>query len=217
MHDLATAEVWQTAFGKDFGGMAQGDDKTGQKGTNSIFVMTHAKIKQAYADKVNFTYAKIVVDFRPQKEDSYQIRITAGGNLLTYKGNVSTRTADLSTSKLLWNSVLSTDGAKYMCLDIKKIYLTAALDYFGYMRMPLLVFPEWVQKQYKLDEHAQSGFVYLRMERAIWGLPQAGILTNKLLRKRLAPHGYYECINTPGLWRHKWQPICSPLLWMISE
>ena len=45
MHDPATAEIWQTAFGKDFGGMAQGDEKTGQKGTNSIFVMTHDKIK----------------------------------------------------------------------------------------------------------------------------------------------------------------------------
>jgi hypothetical protein len=31
MHDPATAKVWQTAFGKDFGGMAQGDLKTGQK------------------------------------------------------------------------------------------------------------------------------------------------------------------------------------------
>jgi hypothetical protein len=30
--------------------------------------MTHAKIKQAYADTVTFTYAKIVVDFCPQKE-----------------------------------------------------------------------------------------------------------------------------------------------------
>ena len=36
MNDPETAEVWQTAFGKDFGGMAQGDDKTGQKGTNSV-------------------------------------------------------------------------------------------------------------------------------------------------------------------------------------
>ena len=71
MHNPATVEVWQTAFGKDFWGMAQGHDKTGQKGTNSIFVMTHAKIKQAYADKVTFTYAKIVVNFRPQKEDPY--------------------------------------------------------------------------------------------------------------------------------------------------
>jgi len=36
MNDPATAEIWQTAFGKDFGGMAQGDNKTGQKGTNAI-------------------------------------------------------------------------------------------------------------------------------------------------------------------------------------
>jgi hypothetical protein len=43
MHDPKTAEVWQMAFGKDFGGMVQGDNKTGQKGTNSVFVMTHEK------------------------------------------------------------------------------------------------------------------------------------------------------------------------------
>jgi hypothetical protein len=49
MHDPATAEVWQTAFGKDFGGMAQGDCKTGQKGTNSVFVMTHKDINIAKA------------------------------------------------------------------------------------------------------------------------------------------------------------------------
>jgi hypothetical protein len=33
-NDLATAETWMIAFGKEFGGMAQGDNKTGQKGTN---------------------------------------------------------------------------------------------------------------------------------------------------------------------------------------
>jgi hypothetical protein len=41
MHDLTTTEIWQTAFGKDFGSMAQDDNKTGQKGTNSIFVIMH--------------------------------------------------------------------------------------------------------------------------------------------------------------------------------
>ncbi len=47
MHDPAIAEIWQTAFGKDFGrGMAQGNKKTGLKGTNSIFVMTHSEIAQ---------------------------------------------------------------------------------------------------------------------------------------------------------------------------
>ena len=33
------AEMWQTAFGKDFGGRCQGDDKTGAVGTDAIFVI----------------------------------------------------------------------------------------------------------------------------------------------------------------------------------
>ena len=49
MNDPATAEVWQTAFGKDFGGMAQGDNKTGQKGTNAMFVMTREDTAHAHA------------------------------------------------------------------------------------------------------------------------------------------------------------------------
>jgi len=89
--------------------------------------------------------------------------------------------------------------AKFMCLDIKNFYLTAALNYFEYMRMPLEFFPTWIREQYQLEQHAYKGFVHLRMERAVWGLPHAGILANKLLRKQLAPHGYHECTNTPGL------------------
>ncbi len=47
MNDLATAEVWQTAFGKDFGSMAQGNNKTGQRGTNAMFVMTRDEVAHA--------------------------------------------------------------------------------------------------------------------------------------------------------------------------
>ena len=112
MHDPATAEVWQTAFGKDFGGMAQGDLKTGQKGTDSVFVMTHKEIEIAKEVGHKWTYARIVVGHRPQKEDPNQIRIAVGSNLITYKGSTLTHTADLTTSKLLWNSVLSTEGTK---------------------------------------------------------------------------------------------------------
>ena len=66
IHHSATTEIWQTAFGKDFGGMAQGDNKTGQKGTNSIFVMIHEEIAMA-------KYARIVIDYRPQKEDPNRV------------------------------------------------------------------------------------------------------------------------------------------------
>ena len=46
----------------------------------------------------------------------------------------------------------------------------------------------------------------------MWGLPQAGILANKLLHKRLAPHGYFECKQTPGLWKHVTRPITFTLV-----
>jgi hypothetical protein len=50
------------------------------------------------------------------------------------------------------------------------------------------------------------------MCRAVWGLPQASILANKCLRRKLAPFEYYECVNTPGLWYHKSQPITFTLV-----
>jgi hypothetical protein len=31
------------------------------------------------------------------------VRITSGGNLIDYPGELTTRTADLTTSKILWN------------------------------------------------------------------------------------------------------------------
>jgi hypothetical protein len=158
MIDPTTMEIWQTAFGKDFVGMVQGDNKTGQKGTNAIFVMTHADILLIQADRT-ITYARVVVDFRPQKIDPNCIRITTGGNLINYPGELTTRTADLTTSKLMWNTVLSTEGAKYMCLDIKNFYLTAPLDRFEYMKMPLSLFPSWTNEQYNLDNLAQNGFI----------------------------------------------------------
>jgi hypothetical protein len=62
MHDPTTAETWQTAFGKDFRSMAQGDNKTGQKGTNSIFVMSDDKIKKIPPNQT-ITHAHVVVNF----------------------------------------------------------------------------------------------------------------------------------------------------------
>jgi hypothetical protein len=120
MHDPATAEIWQMAFGKDFGSIVQGDIKMEQKGTNAMFVMTHDEIKHVLWQEKKITYGNPEVNYRPQKEDPCRICITAGGNLVTYKSSLSVCTADLDTAKLCWKSVISTPGAKYMCLDIKK-------------------------------------------------------------------------------------------------
>ena len=86
--------------------------------------MTHQEIKAIPKEKT-VTYARIVVDYRPQKADPNCVRITVGGNLINYPGELTTRTADLVTSKILWNSTLSAENARYMCADVKNFYLYA--------------------------------------------------------------------------------------------
>ncbi len=103
-------------------------------------------------------------------------------------------------------------GAKYMCLDIKNFYLSAPLDRFKYMRISIALFPPWIIDQYAFKDKVLNRNIYLEMRRAVWGLPQAGILANKLLKKHLAPHGYYECAHTPGLWIHLTCPISFTLV-----
>ena len=205
-------ETWQTGFGKEIGRMAQGDSKTGTKGKNCIFVMDHAQIAKMYAEGKAPTYARIVVDFRPQKADPNRVRITAGGNLIKCPGELTTRTADITTTKIVWNSVISTDGARYACLDVGDFYLETPLEKFEYMKMPLALFPEWTRKQYDLDAKAHKGFVYWEIRKAIYGLPNAGRLANERLRQKLKPAGFYEVAHTPGLWKHKRRPIQFSLI-----
>ena len=88
------------------------------------------------------TYARIVVDFRPQKTDPNRVRIIVGGNLIDYPYELTTRTADLTTSKVMWNSVISTPGAKYACADVKSFYLMTPLDRFEYMQMRIDLVPQ---------------------------------------------------------------------------
>ena len=205
IRDNQLRETWVRAFGKEFGNLAQGDDLTNTPGTNSIFVLTHEQIRAIPRDRT-VTYTRIVVDYRPQKADPNRVRLTAGGNLIDYPGELTTRTAELTTAKILWNSTISTPNARYTCLDIKNFYLGTPMQRYEYMKMPVSVFPDHIIAQYNLNKHAYNGFVYIEIRKAIYGLPQAGILANQLLRQRLRPHGYYEVPHTPGLWKHVTKP-----------
>jgi hypothetical protein len=120
-------------------------------------------------------------------------------------------TAGLETAKLLWNSVVSTAMAKYMCIDLNNFYLTAKLEFYEYMTIPFAYFPPWIVNQYNLNLHALNGKVHLELRQAVRGLSQAGIPTNKQLRRKLAPFGYKEHANTPGLWYHETCPILFTL------
>jgi hypothetical protein len=57
-----------------------------------------------------------------------------------------------------------------------------------------------------------DGHVYIEVQKGMYGLPQAGVLANQLLARRLAIHGYHQTKFTPCLWRHVTRPIQFTLL-----
>ena len=76
------------------------------KGTQTMHYMTHEEIKCIPGDRT-VTFVRIVVDFRTQKTDPNRVCITVDGNLIDHPYEITTRTADLTTSKVMWNSVIS--------------------------------------------------------------------------------------------------------------
>jgi hypothetical protein len=73
------------------------------------------------------TYGSSVVDIKDHKEEKERTRLTVGGNQIEYPGEKSTRTAGLTTAKILISSVISTQDAKFLVIDINNFYLNTPL------------------------------------------------------------------------------------------
>jgi hypothetical protein len=122
-------------------------------------------------------------------------------------------TTNLLTVKLLVNSVISTPGTRFFTMDIKNFYLCMPMSQYKYMRLKLLDVLEDVIEQYKLVNIATpDGYVYCKIQKGMYGLPQAGIIAQELLAKWLKEHGYSQSKTTPGLWTHEWQSITFSLV-----
>jgi hypothetical protein len=80
------------------------------------------------------------------------------------------------------------------------------------MKMLLSHFPEEKIQKYNLNAQAVDGWVYIEIQKGMYGLKQAGLLANQLLQTRLAPFGYYPARHTPGLWLHKTHTISITLI-----
>jgi hypothetical protein len=88
------------------------------------------------------TYGKIVCNYKPHKKERDRVRLSVGGDILDYSGDVATSTADITTFKILINSTLSIEDAAMMIMDIKNYYLGTPMPRFAYVKMLLSRFPE---------------------------------------------------------------------------
>ena len=90
--------------------------------------------------------------------------MVAGGNRIQYPGEVGTPTAEMMLVKILWNSVTSTKGEKYMTMDLKDFYLNTPLKRYEYIKMKLGDIPPEIIDEYQLEEKAtKDGHVYLEV------------------------------------------------------
>eukprot|EP00956_Cyclotella_meneghiniana_P036650 scaffold128493_cov64-Cyclotella_meneghiniana.AAC.1 len=154
------------------------------------------------------TYGQFVCTVRPEKKEQNRTRFVVGGNKINYPGEVATPTAEMLVAKLLFNSVVSTPGAKFMTMDLSNFYLMTPLKRPEYIRMKMSDIPEEIILEYKLrDKVSKEGSIYIMAIRGMYGLPQSGLLANELLEKRLNKNGYYQSKYIPGLWKHEWRPI----------
>ena len=182
-------------------------------GTDTIKFMTHEEIKNIPSDRNRtVTYARIVVDYRAHKDDPYRVRITIGGNLIECSGELTTRTADLTTTQVTWNSIISTRNARYMCADVKNFYLCTPLERYEYTRMPINLIPQEFIDLYDLGSKVKNEYVCIEIQKGMYGLPRTGILANQLLKQQLLQNDYFEVPHTPGLFRPKTRPVWFTLV-----
>ena len=79
------------------------------------------------------THGIIFCDIKTQKYETHRTRLTVGGNLIDYPGEVTTPTSDITTAKTLINSIISTPNDIFLCADISNIYLDTSMDHYEYM------------------------------------------------------------------------------------
>ena len=145
---------------------------------------------------------------RPEKAEKNQTRFTVGSDRINYPGEVATPTADMLVAKMLFNSVVSTKGAKFMTLYISNFYLMTPLKRPEYICVKLANKPQEIIDEYKLrDKATPDGSIHIEANKGMYGLPHAGLLANELLEKCLNENGYRQSKLVPGLWKHDWRPI----------
>ena len=82
-----------------------------------------------------------------------------------------------------------------------------------YIKLKLTDIPQEIIEQYDLMALVkQDGYIYCEISRGMYGLPQAGLIVQELLEKRLGGYGYHQSKIVNGFWKHKTRPICFCLV-----
>ena len=147
--------------------------------------------------------------FWQQKEDPYHVRYTIGGNIINYQGETDTQTADITTANTLLNSIISANGARFICIDWSKSYRITPFNNisdYEYAWIPDWVIPKDITEEYNLQPLIKNVCVLSECRTCICGLPQAGRFNYTKLLKHLSDYCYFVTGHAPGISLHLTRP-----------
>ena len=156
------------------------------------------------------TYANFVCDYHPLKSEPFRVRMTVGGDKLSYDDDTGSSTASILETRLLANSVISDHkkhNSRFCAIDLKDFFLNTPMEKPEYIRIHKKYFsPSFIQAYELQDKISHDNHIYCRVKKGMYGLKQAAILAYKLLVKRLETNGYYPIPLTNGLFAHRQLP-----------
>ena len=82
---------------------------------------------------------------------------------------LSNPTSTVTTAKFLFNSVISTPGAKCLVADVKSVYLNNDLPDPEYMKLHFHIIPQEIIDEYALHDLVdKDGWVYLKIVKEMY-------------------------------------------------
>lgn len=87
-------------------------------------------------------------------------------------------------------------------MDLKDIFLHTTMEKPEYMKLPYKYFLVDIQKRYNLENLVSNDYVYIKIQKEMYGLKQAAVLAYTQVSTLLKKAGYQAIVGSLGMWKH---------------
>ena len=75
-------------------------------------------------------------------------------------------------------------------MEMSYLYLNTNANQSDWIRIAIRIIPEYFVKEYNLHYKVHNGYIYEKLKRGVYGLPQYGHIAHEKPFKHLKPHGH---------------------------
>ncbi len=135
-----------------------------------------------------------------------KVRGTVDGSRLPVDEPVTAETADTDVIKTHFHATVSS-RRKRATIDVEKFYVGSPMSKAYYMTMRSCQLPDSVRQDPIVSRLIKNDCILVKIQKGLYGLPQAGRLARDRLVSHLAKAGYIESDHVPSYFRHNQRDV----------